>query len=86
MRCPYCRSRYVLCDITVRWSHLRGQLRPERGHFCTGCGRSFPRGAAGELALSSVPVGDVSPALYSLQRSGDVVIVRHRAGKTEVLF
>ena len=86
MRCPYCGSRYVLCDITIRWSHLRGQLHPERGHFCTGCGRSFPRGFTGDLTLSSVSVGRVSPALYSLQRSGDVVIVRHRTGQAEVLY
>jgi hypothetical protein len=86
MPCPYCGSRYVLCDITIRWSHFRGQLRSERGHFCTGCGRSFPRSVAHDLAFSSVQVAEVSPALYSLQRSGDVVIVRHRSGASEVLF
>src|SRR5207245_1155695 len=49
MRCPYCRSHHVVPDITVRWSQLRGRLRPVRGHFCTGCGRPF----------SEVPVGDL---------------------------
>ncbi len=86
MRCPYCGDRYVLCDITIRWSYLKGRLRSERGHFCTGCGRSFPRGTADDLALCAVQVADISPALYSLQRSGDVVIIRHRAGLSEVLF
>jgi len=33
-----------------------------------------------------VRVEGLSSALYSLQRSGDVVIVRHRTGAPEVLF
>ncbi len=86
MRCPYCRSRHVLPNITVRWSQLRGRIRPERGHFCTGCGRPFSEGPAGDLAFRSVRIEDVSSALYSLQRSGDVVIVRHRTGAPEILF
>lgn len=86
MHCPYCRSRHVIPNITVRWSQLRGRLRPERGHFCTGCGRPFVAAPASDLTLRSVRVDGISPALSSLQGSGDVVIVRHRAGTPEVLF
>ena len=86
MRCPYCRSRHVIPDITVRWSQLRGRLRPVRGNFCTGCGRPFSEVPNSDLTLLSVRVEEVSSCLYSLQASGDVVIVRHRTGTSEVLF
>lgn len=87
MQCPYCRSRHVIPDITVRWSQVRGRLRPERGSFCTGCGRPFsPAPPGDDLTLGSVRVEEASPALHSLQSSGDIVIVRHRTGGPEVLF
>ncbi len=86
MQCPYCRSRHVIANVTVRWSHVQGRLRPERGSFCTRCSRPFTPAPPGDLSFGSVRVNDVGPALYSLQRSADVVIVRHRTGVPEVLF
>ena len=44
------------------------------------------RGSTADLTLLSVRVEEVSSSLYSLQASGDVVIVRHRTGASEILF
>jgi len=48
-------------------------------------GPSSP-GSNGELAFRTVRVDAISPAVHSLQASGDVVVVRFRNGATEILY
>lgn len=86
--CPHCGSEKVVANVTVRWRQARGsgRFQPERGLFCTACGKGFKGiGREGE-GFRSVRVGRVTPALRKLQQSGDLVVVRHRNGITEVLF
>lgn len=85
MKCPHCGSGHVISNITIRWSQPRGTFRPERGHFCTKCGRPF-RIKHFDFGFRTVRVEQASPAHYSLQRSGDVVVVRYRNGAQEILF
>lgn len=86
MTCPHCGSRHILSNVTIRWVHLRGALLPERGHFCTGCRKPFAAPMNGDLALQAVRVTEVTPAVHSLQRSGDVVVVRYRSGAQEIVY
>jgi len=76
----------VISNITIRWNQVRGAFLSERGHFCFKCGRPFQPGANGELAFRAIRVDSISPAVQSLQSSGDVVIVRYRTGATEILY
>jgi len=84
--CPHCGSQKVVTNITVRWNQTRGAFQPERGIFCTTCGKAFRGGDAGEGGFRTVRVGGMTPALQKLQESGDLVVVRHRNGITEVIF
>lgn len=65
---------------------MKGAFLSERGHFCFRCGRPFQPGSNGELAFRTVRVDAVSPAVHSLQGSGDVIVVRYRNGATEILY
>lgn len=76
----------MISNITIRWNQVKGAFLSERGHFCFKCGRPFQPGSGGELAIRSVRVGAVTPAVQSLQATGDVVVVRYRNGATEVLY
>lgn len=86
MKCPHCGSKHVVSNITIRWHQTKGNFLSGRGHFCFGCSRPFQIAAKGEFALQTVRVDSASPAVLSLQKSGDVVVVRHRNGATEILY
>ncbi len=84
--CPHCGSDKVVKNITVRWSQVRGTFQPERGIFCTACGKAFRGGDQDEAGFRTVRVQEITPALRKLQQSGDLVVVRHRNGVTEVIY
>jgi len=84
--CPHCGSEKVVTNITVRWNQTRGTFLPERGTFCTACGKAFKGRDRGEWGFHTVRVAGMTSALRKLQQSGDLVVVRHRNGVTEVVF
>lgn len=84
--CPHCGSEKVVANITVRWNQTRATFLPERGIFCTTCGKAFKGRDRGELGFRTVRVSGMTPALRKLQQSGNLVVVRHRNGITEVVF
>ena len=86
MKCPQCGSRHVVSNITIRWNQVKGSFHSERGHFCFRCGRPFQPAQAGEISLRSIRVPEATPAMRSLQASGDMMVVRYRNGVTEILF
>jgi DNA-directed RNA polymerase subunit RPC12/RpoP len=86
MKCPQCGSRHVVSNITIRWNQVKGSFHSERGHFCFRCGRPFQPAQAGEISLRSIRVPEATPAVWSLQGSGDMMVVRYRNGATEILF
>jgi hypothetical protein len=84
--CPHCGSDKVVTNITVRWNQARGAFQPERGTFCTSCGKAFRGSDQAASGFHAVRVGGITPALSKLQESGDLVVVRHRNGMTEVIY
>lgn len=86
MKCPQCGSRHVVSNITIRWNQVKGSFLSERGHFCFRCGRPFQNALHGDFGFRSMRVPAATPAMHSLQSSGDVVVVRYRNGATEILF
>lgn len=86
MKCPQCGSRHVVSNITIRWNQAKDSFLSERGHFCFRCGRPFQHTVVGDLMFRSVRVPVATPAMHSLQASGDMVVVRYRNGATEILF
>ena len=84
--CPHCGSDKVVNNITVRWNQTRGAFHPERGIFCTTCGKAFKGSDRGEAGFHAVRVEGMTPALSKLQQNGDLVVVRHRNGVTEVIY
>lgn len=86
MKCPQCGSRHVISNITIRWNQVEGSFHSERGHFCFRCGQPFQHSPHGEISLRSIRVPAATPAMQSLQASGDVIVVRYRNGATEVSF
>ena len=86
MKCPQCGSRHVVSNITIRWNQVNGSFLSERGHFCFRCGRPFRHTLHGDFAFRSVRVPAATPAMHSLQASGDMVVVRYRSGATEILL
>ncbi len=86
--CPHCGSEKVVANVTVRWKQARatGAFHSERGLFCTACGKGFRVISRGGEGFRTVRVGRMTPALSKLQQSGDLVVVRHRNGVTEVVF
>ena len=75
----------MVSNITIRWNQVKGSFLSERGHFCFRCGRPFQNTPPGDLAFQSTRVSAATPAMHSLQSSGDVVVVRYRNGSTEIL-
>ncbi len=86
MDCPYCGSPNVVPNVTIRWSQVRGAFEPRRGAYCTACGKSFEGRTRGEFVLQAVLIERITPAIRSLQESGDVIVVRHRSGILELLY
>jgi DNA-directed RNA polymerase subunit RPC12/RpoP len=86
MKCPNCGSVKVLSNVTVAWVQIRASILPERGYFCTSCSKPFRARQGGDIALSTVRVSAISPALLRLQENADLVVVRHRAGVKEVIY
>jgi len=86
MKCPQCGSRHVVSNITIRWNPVKGSFLSERGHFCFRCGRPFQHVQHGDLGFRSVRIPAATPAMHSLQATGDMVVVRYRNGATEILF
>lgn len=86
MECPHCGSENVVPNITIRWSQVRGVFLPRRGNYCTACGKSFEGQVPEEMAIRTVVLEELTPAIRSLQESGDVIVVRHRNGTHEVIF
>ena len=64
----YCRR-----TRTIRWTHARSSLVPERGYYCVACGNAFdePRPQRGSFAFRSVQVTAVTPAIRRLQESAE---------------
>lgn len=86
MDCPYCGSPNVVPNVTIRWSQGRGAFEPRRGVYCTSCGKSFEGRVRGEFVFQTVLIERITPAIRSLQESGDVIVVRHRSGLLELLY
>lgn len=86
MDCPYCGSPNVVPNVTIRWSQVRGVFVPRRGAYCTSCGKAFEGRGGGELALRSVLIERITPAIRSLQESGDLIVIRHRNGTLELVY
>lgn len=84
--CPHCGSDKVVVNITVRWNQSRSMFQPQRGNFCTTCGKAFDGGTTSELGFRTVRVDRMTPELAKLQSNGDLIVVRHRNGVTEVLY
>ncbi|MDR7415979.1 MAG: hypothetical protein QN200_05840 [Armatimonadota bacterium] len=49
---------------------------------CTGCGAEWPEQ---DLFLRCTPVPEFTESLRGLQRSGDLIVVRHPDGSLEVV-
>jgi len=49
---------------------------------CTGCGAEWPEQG---LSLRCTPVPEFTESLRGLQRSGDLIVVRHPDGSLEVV-
>jgi hypothetical protein len=49
---------------------------------CTGCGAEWPEQG---LSLGCTPVPEFTESLRGLQRSGDLIVVRHPDGSLEVV-
>jgi hypothetical protein len=86
MECAHCGSENVVPNITIRWSQVGGVFLPRRGNYCTACGKSFEGHLPEEMAIRTVLLDEITPAIRSLQESGDVVVIRHRNGTHEVIY
>lgn len=86
LECPHCGSDKVVSNVTIRWNQTRGAFVPGRASYCTSCGKGFHRRPPGEFGFRTVRVKGMTRALWRLQQSGDLIVVRHRNGVTEVLF
>jgi predicted RNA-binding Zn-ribbon protein involved in translation (DUF1610 family) len=86
MSCPHCGSENIVPNITIRWSQVRGVFLPRRGNYCTACGKSFEGRVPDEMAFCTLVLDELTPAVRSLQESGDIIVVRHRNGTHEVIY
>lgn len=76
----------MVSNITIRWNQVKGSFLSERGHFCFRCGHPFENPTPDGLAFRRLRVPAATPAMQSLQASGDVIVVRYRSGATEIVF
>lgn len=75
-----------MAHVTLRWLQARNLLVPERGHFCITCHKGFSPRSRQRQGFSAVSVTTVSSAVWALQQSGDLMVVRHRDGLNEIVF